>query len=96
MAVHELATNAVKHGALSSPNGSLSITWRIAPAPAPEQLELTWAERGGPKVEQPTWRGFGSRLIEQTIFTDLQGTVESAFDAHGFTCRIAIPVAVTK
>ncbi|MDF7776563.1 HWE histidine kinase domain-containing protein [Sphingomonas sp. AOB5] len=63
MLVHELATNALKYGALSVPGGRVGVTWRIEG----EDLVLDWHERGGPPVTQPTRKGFGSRLIERGL-----------------------------
>jgi two-component sensor histidine kinase len=60
---HELATNAIKYGALSRPEGRVEIAWRILDGAAPPRLELVWAERDGPPVERPARRGFGSRVL---------------------------------
>jgi two-component sensor histidine kinase len=92
MALHELATNAAKHGALSVPGGLVSLSWRI------EQdlgvLVLTWRERGGPPViEAPMRRGFGSRVLEATLGSQLGGRVERRWEVHGLHCEIAVPVA---
>ena len=64
LAMHELTTNAVKYGALSNQAGKVSISWQVLDEDS-RQLVLTWAERGGPPVEQPSKRGFGSRLLER-------------------------------
>lgn len=65
--LHELATNAVKYGALSTPTGAISLTWRIDEIDGDPQFRLRWQEQGGPPVEQPRRRGFGSRLIERSL-----------------------------
>ncbi len=64
LALHELATNAVKYGALSTADGRVEIDWRLEPGPEGERLVFTWNEAGGPPVLAPTRKGFGSRLIE--------------------------------
>jgi two-component sensor histidine kinase len=64
MAVHELATNAAKYGALSNGSGRISVHWTIAERDE-EQLQIVWTETGGPKVAAPSSEGFGSRLIER-------------------------------
>jgi PAS domain S-box-containing protein len=87
MALQELATNAVKYGALSSPTGSVEIAWSTMSGP-PTNLHLRWAERGGPPVRQPERRGFGSRLIERSLATDLGGQVQLTFDPDGVVCTV--------
>lgn len=92
MALHELATNAAKHGALSVPGGRISLSWRIEQGPG--LLMLTWRERDGPPIEEaPMRRGFGSRVLEATLGSQLGGTVERRWEAHGLDCEIAVPVA---
>jgi PAS domain S-box-containing protein len=85
LAVHELATNAAKYGALSAEEGRVSIAWRKEG----EQLIIAWKEQGGPPVKRPARRGFGSRLIEQGLGPDLGGTAELAFEPDGLKCTIA-------
>ncbi|MGH6841588.1 MAG: sensor histidine kinase, partial [Methylocella sp.] len=72
MALHELATNAVKYGALSTTTGTVAIDWRIADDDPP-RFRLCWTETGGPPVEEPSRRGFGSRLVESGLAQDLGG-----------------------
>lgn len=91
MALHELATNAVKHGALSNGTGNVEITWRLAPGD-PQRFQLRWAETGGPPVETPRRRGFGSRLIEQGLAHDLAGEVRLAFARAGLVYTIDAPL----
>ncbi|MGG5887740.1 HWE histidine kinase domain-containing protein [Falsiroseomonas sp. HC035] len=91
MALHELATNAAKHGALSAAQGRILVTWRIDPGAA--LLHLTWAEQGGPPLDgPPTRRGFGSRLVEATIANQLGGSVERGWEPSGLVCRMALPL----
>jgi PAS domain S-box-containing protein len=87
MALHELATNAVKYGALSQPGGLVSVTWRLGE----RRLRLTWCETGGPPAAAPTRRGFGSRVIEQTIQVQLGGTLERRWSPEGLVVEIGVP-----
>ncbi len=91
MALNELATNAMKYGALSSPHGKLSVVWKVD-TEGPPVLTLEWRERGGPRVEAPTRRGVGTRLMERCIERDLGGEFDLVFDPEGVTCRIVVPV----
>jgi two-component sensor histidine kinase len=86
MMFHELATNAVKYGALSNMSGRISVEWRLS---QPARLELRWKERGGPPVVQPERRGFGSRLIEQSLTGD-SGKTQVTYDPRGLECMIEI------
>lgn len=95
MALHELATNAAKYGALSVPDGALEVTWRVeraAESPGGARLDLLWRERGGPSVSPPPARGFGSTLIEDSVTYQLGGTVHLAFEAEGVACRFQLPL----
>jgi two-component sensor histidine kinase len=74
LALHELATNATKYGALSCPEGAVTVRWRVEDG----LLRLDWEESGGPPVAAPTRKGFGSRLLEGLLVRDLGG--ESAAD----------------
>lgn len=88
MAFHELGTNALKYGALSRPEGEVRLAWRLDEA----SLEVDWRERGGPQVEAPGSRGFGSRLLEQGLATELRGEVRMAFEREGLRCTIRAPL----
>ncbi|KMO31728.1 histidine kinase [Methylobacterium variabile] len=88
MALHELATNAVKYGALSVPAGQVALTWGVAEG----RLSLRWQERGGPSVVPPTRTGFGSRLIERSLARELDGTVSLSFPREGVICTIVAPL----
>jgi PAS domain S-box-containing protein len=94
MAVHELATNAVKHGALSVPAGRVSVSWHIEQEPdGLPLLRLRWAESGGPPVAgTPERHGFGSRVLDGTVRHQLGGTVALAWEAQGLTCEVAVPL----
>ncbi len=91
LALHELATNAVKYGALSVPSGHVSITWRWVSETNPKAVEIVWRERGGPKVSPPEQRGFGSVVIERNLAKTLEADVHLAFESEGIECRIVIP-----
>ena len=93
MALQELATNAVKYGALSSATGTVSIGWTISRDNEPEELHFCWRERGGPPVTPPSRRGFGSRLIERSLARDLDGVVSITFEPSGVFCRIKAPLS---
>lgn len=93
LAVHELATNAVKHGALSRPEGSIAIQWsRGAGEDGAPRLSLRWEERGGPQVEAPSRRGFGTRMIERGLAAELGGTVRIEFRREGLVCTVDAPL----
>lgn len=84
MAVHELATNAAKYGALSTGAGRISIDWDVAG----DTFTWMWGERGGPKVVAPTEFGFGTRMIKRMLEGDLKGNVAITYDEAGVVCRI--------
>ncbi|TPL35596.1 PAS domain S-box protein [Mesorhizobium sp. B2-4-8] len=92
MALTELATNAAKYGALSSEAGTLSLTWQVREGAGQTMLDLVWQESGGPSVQAPTRRGFGTRLLERCIERDLSGEIDLIFDLKGISCRAAIPL----
>ena len=90
MALHELATNAVKYGSLSVPRGRVNIAWTVTPksASGPPRLSLTWTESEGPPVSPPSRRGFGSRLIERGLAAELSGEARIDFQPDGVVCHI--------
>ena len=92
MALHELATNAVKYGSLSVPAGRVGLRWRPEDSSGTRMLRLEWREHGGPTVTAPTRRGFGSRLIERALAYDLGGKAEIAFDPQGIICTISAKI----
>jgi PAS domain S-box-containing protein len=91
LALHELADNAAKFGALSVPEGRISITWRRIPQTDGEALEIVWTESGGPSVGPPGRRGFGTLVIEGNLPRSLDAEVDLAFAAQGVRCRILVP-----
>ncbi|RYJ03744.1 MAG: PAS domain S-box protein [Acetobacteraceae bacterium] len=96
MALHELATNATKHGALAVPGGDLQVSWSVAGpslASGPGRLLFRWVERGGPAVEgPPSRRGFGSRVLQATMRDQLGGQVEQFWLPAGLECSITLPL----
>ncbi len=92
MAFHELATNAVKYGALSVPDGHLEIKWENRLIDGISRLRISWIEMGGPVVTKPARRGFGSRLITDGLAYELDGTVQIAYEPDGLRCMIDAPL----
>ncbi|WP_158600924.1 HWE histidine kinase domain-containing protein [Teichococcus wenyumeiae] len=90
MAMHELATNALKHGALSVPGGQATVSWRLSDtAEAPgDLLILRWEESKGPLVKPPTRRGFGFRMLEAIVRGQLGGRLSLSWLTSGFVCEI--------
>lgn len=92
MVLHELVTNAAKHGALSGPEGWLEVAWTLSPRlPDDGELRLLWHEHDGPPVRPPTTRGFGRTLIEQGLRHELGGRVALEFRPGGLVCELAVP-----
>lgn len=92
LALHELATNAVKHGALSVPGGRVELSWATEGSPFPTAIALVWRERGGPAVEAPQREGFGSRLLRVTA-RELGGRMILDHAEEGLTWRLSFPLA---
>jgi two-component sensor histidine kinase len=91
MAIHELITNAAKHGALSSKAGRVRLLWQKNAGN--NQLRLEWREVGGPAVVPPERSGFGRLLLERVLTADLGGSVELEFAREGLKCDITVPLA---
>lgn len=89
LALHELATNASKYGALSVAGGKVSIRWRMV---GPDLAQVDWAESGGPEVSPRRQRGFGTDLIEKIVAHELRNPVDLSFDSEGVRCTLKIPV----
>ena len=90
MAMHELATNAVKYGALSNETGRVEVRWTAEN----ERLRIEWRESGGPQVKQPTRRGFGSRLVERGLAGEMGGSAQLVFEPQGVVCVIEAPLDI--
>lgn len=94
LAFHELATNAAKYGALSTPDGGVDVAWRIDKSVrAAPIIEVLWRERGGPPVQPPKARGFGTRLIERGLGREFGAEVHLNFEPAGVQCVIHLPFA---
>ena len=93
LAFHELATNAARFGALSSPNGRVAVEWSVGQTEAGGVVDLIWRESGGPDVPPPTRRGFGSRLIERGAARELGGRVRLDFEPEGVACVFHLPLS---
>jgi two-component sensor histidine kinase len=94
MAVHELATNAAKYGALSSEGGRIDLVWDLTGPADATTLLIRWAERGGPRVTPPKNKGFGSRLIERGLAGELNGSAKIDYRVDGVVCTIEAPFNV--
>lgn len=86
MVMHELATNAVKYGALSVPEGSVRIAWQVLRDAGGERLAMRWEESGGPPVEAPTRKGFGTRLLERQVAMEFNGSIQLQYCPSGLLC----------
>lgn len=93
LALHELASNASKYGALSVASGKVSARWVRFANGESSGIEFIWAEEGGPTVNVPEKRGFGSMLIQQNLSRSLESDVDMRFEKDGLRCRIVIPHA---
>jgi len=91
LVLHELGTNARKHGALSSPQGRVSVRWSVETSKGAPLLRVRWEESGGPPVSSPAKRGFGSALIEQSLLAH-GSAVTLDFAPEGLKCEIALPL----
>ncbi len=91
MALHELTTNAVRHGALSVPDGYVEVRWDIVTEDGGRRLQLEWKERGGPPATPPTQEGFGSTLLRRVLPMQVNADVQIDFDAEGLRFRLQAP-----
>ena len=91
LAIHELATNAAKYGALSTPEGRVHVRWELL---GEDRARIAWHERGGPELdpEARRKRGFGTDLIEKIVAHELRNPVELVFEREGVRCSLVIPV----
>jgi two-component sensor histidine kinase len=87
-ALHELATNAAKYGALSDGEGRVEVAWTSA---TDGQLSLRWTERGGPPVKMPTCEGFGTHIVGRIVREQSKGEMRLDWNAAGLECEIVLP-----
>jgi PAS domain S-box-containing protein len=87
LAIHELATNAVKYGALSVPQGRVALTWELQP----ETMILRWTESGGPQARKPSHKGFGTKVIVASIEGHLDGRADFDWRPEGMRCTFDVP-----
>jgi two-component sensor histidine kinase len=93
MAIHELATNAVKYGALSVSHGQVKVHWDVALNHLGQaEFSLRWAESDGPEVGPPQKRGFGMRAVERLLASEIDGQAQFDFAADGLRCTITAPL----
>jgi len=92
MVFHELATNSAKYGALSVDDGRVTMSWGVECRADGEWMRLLWKESGGPRLVQPTRKGFGSRLIERGLAQELNGEVRLDYDPSGVSCEVVMPL----
>jgi len=88
LALHELATNAAKYGALSSPSGTVRLSWELEAG----SLMLHWAEAGGPEAKTPSSQGFGTKIITASVASQLGGHAVFDWRPEGLNCALSIPL----
>ncbi len=94
LAIHELATNALKYGSLSVPRGRVHIAWTVLPADGGDRFQLQWRETDGPTVSPPDRRGFGGRLVQELIASAVSGKATHDFQTRGVIWTLDAPTAV--
>src|SRR3712207_35774 len=92
MALHELTTNAAKHGALSVAVGQVRVVWDVLHEDGQRKLDLEWTERGGPPVRQPPRKGFGSTLLQRVLPAQCDADVEYELGKAGLRFRMRAPL----
>ncbi|GJD54733.1 sensor histidine kinase [Methylobacterium dankookense] len=96
MAIHELTTNAAKHGALSAPQGRIAVTWDVRRSDASRVLLLDWTETGGPPVLPPTRKGFGSTLLERVLKVQCEANITFEYRPEGLHFHMEAPIPSTR
>ena len=91
LALHELVTNAVKHGAFANSEGRIQLSWKVEPSPSATKLHLAWSEEGGPPVKAPAHKGFGSRLLS-SLAAQSGAAYSCEYPSTGFKCELALPL----
>ncbi len=87
-----MTTNAAKHGALSVPEGRITVTWDVAQDEAGRRLRLDWTERGGPRTAEPTRKGFGSTLLQRVLTMQCGADIKFDFKPTGLHFRMEAPL----
>lgn len=93
LAVHELATNSIKYGSLSTERGSVSLKWEVTAKEKPRHFTLEWKEIGGPRVSPPAAEGFGGMVIRQSVAREQSGRVVLDYLSDGLCCRLEFQLA---
>jgi two-component system, chemotaxis family, CheB/CheR fusion protein len=94
LAIHELATNALKYGALSKASGRIDVNWQVDDRGSVPELTFNWIEKHGPRIDgPPSIRGFGTELLEKTVAYELKGKTELEFLPPGLRCTIKLPLS---
>ena len=96
MTIHELATNAYRHGALSAPDGRVSVTWTVVPARDKRILTCRWTETGGPTVTPPARQGFGSMILTRVLTQQIGAKVDASYSPKGFELSADIPLVIER
>jgi PAS domain S-box-containing protein len=94
LAIHEMATNAVKYGSLSVPEGKVHVMWAVAAGTSAPALLIEWVESGGPPVRKPERQGFGTKLIQRGLAQQLGGEIKLDFAPAGIRCVITFPITI--
>jgi two-component sensor histidine kinase len=92
LAIHELTTNAAKHGALCVAEGRVEVTWHLAEKSDVPALFCEWQEVNGPPVEPPKVSGFGSMLLKRVLSQQIRADVDVEYDPQGFRLRLVVPL----
>lgn len=93
---HELTTNAVKYGSLSTPGGRLDVRWTLENSEDAARLELEWIESGGPPVAEPQRRGFGTTLLRKIFAAQAGARLEMSYEPKGFEFRLSLPIQTAR
>lgn len=96
MTIHELTTNAFRHGALGVPGGRVTVTWTVTPSADKRFLICRWIERGGPTVSPPVRHGFGSMILTRILAQQIGAKVDAQYSAEGFSLVTEIPLDVER
>jgi len=96
LAIHELATNAARYGALSTPAGHVTVGWRIDDSGGPSRFEMEWREHGGPLVDEPKSTSFGTTILRRATSDALDGTVQAEYRRDGLRWHLSAPMSTVS